>query len=156
MKLSILDLHGQHDLDLDLQKNAHFFLIFVVFFLIFVIFFSYLRFFLEVATFALNTISKSTCCTTRTRTATTANGSWQPPQQPAAHRFWPTPRIVLQSAPTVIQAEAHSDVRAMGSHIIHRSVTSPVVCVIIHPILMLNIVFTTRDGYTLNTRRDCH
>jgi len=101
-------------------------------------------------------ICKSTCCTTRTRTATKANGSWQPPQQPAAHRFWPTPRIVLQSAPTVIQAEAHSDVRAMGSHIIHRSVTSPVVCVIIHPILMLNIVFATKDGYALDTRRDCH
>ena len=48
MKLSILDLHGQHDLDLDLQKNAHFFLIFVVFFLIFVVFFlSSLFFFLS-------------------------------------------------------------------------------------------------------------
>ena len=55
MKLSILDLHGQHDLDLDLQKNAHFFLIFVVFFLIFVVFFLIFVFFLEVATFALNT-----------------------------------------------------------------------------------------------------
>ena len=56
----------------------------------------------------------------------------------------------------MIQAEAHSDVRAMGSHIIHRSVTSPVVCVIIHPILMLNIVFATKDGYALDTRGDCH
>ena len=57
MKLSILDLHGQHDLDLDLQKNAHFFLIFVVFFLS-SLFFSFLSsFFLEVATFALNTES---------------------------------------------------------------------------------------------------
>ena len=54
MKLSILDLHGQHDLDLDLQKNAHFFLSSLVFFLIFVVF-SYLRFFLEVAAFPLNT-----------------------------------------------------------------------------------------------------